>query len=254
MRLITCIARNFGRLDGAGEIGRSGIDEATPNDIGRDGRLPICATKGNWARNVAFTLIEMLVVIAVIALLATLIAGAGIRAAEARKIKRVEAEKQRLVTAIEAYQHALGSYPPDNGLMVKDPSPDRPYAGTNQLYYELTGPTYVNDDPKNPAYKAFDTSLIRSNDYYMAFNREGVRNSIEPRPFYNPPPKAVDYRSNFVSNVQNANVLMVPVDFQGNANNPWRYDSSSTNRHNSESFDLWAVFTVGGKNITNGNW
>jgi type II secretory pathway pseudopilin PulG len=193
----------------------------------------------------------MLVVIAVIALLATLIAGAGIRAAEARKIKRVDVEKQRLMTAIENYQHDMGSFPPDNGLMAKDPSRDRPYAATNQLFYELTGPTY---DPTNNQYKAFDTSIIRSNEYFLAFNREGVLNSIEPKPFYKPPPKAADYRSNFVSNVQNANVLMVPVDFQNNANNPWRYDSSSTNRHNSESFDLWAVFTVGSKTYTNGNW
>src|SRR4051812_6367051 len=109
-------------------------------------------------KNSAFTLIEMLVVIGVIAILATLITGVGIRAAEKKKYSRVDAEKHRLVTAIEAYQHELGTFPPDNGNNVKDgPQDERASAGTNQLYYELTGPTYVND-PINPSYTAFDSS------------------------------------------------------------------------------------------------
>jgi prepilin-type N-terminal cleavage/methylation domain-containing protein len=198
----------------------------------------------------AFTLIEMLVVIAVMALLATMIVGVGIRAAEARKIKRVEAESHKLITAIEAYQHKRGSYPPDNGLVVKD-GPDREHSATNQLFYELTGPTY---DANANLYTAFDTSVINSNDYYTAFNREGIANSIEPQVFYNPPPKAADYQTNFVPTAPNARVLTVPVDYQPVLINTWHYDSSSTNRHNSDSFDLWAVFTVGKKTVTNKNW
>ncbi|MDB6059443.1 MAG: hypothetical protein JWO95_3287 [Verrucomicrobiales bacterium] len=199
-----------------------------------------------------FTLIEMLVVIGVIALLATLIAGVGIRAAEKKKYSLVDAEKHRLVTAIETYHEKLGSFPPDNNNVAKDRLvDDRASAGTNQLFYELTGPTY--DVAKNQ-YTAFDGSLVASNEYFNAFNRNGVLNSIEPQRFYNPPPKAVQYKSNFVANAVNVNVLTVPVDFQGSPNNPWRYDSSSTNRHNIESFDLWAVFTVGSKTVTNGNW
>jgi prepilin-type N-terminal cleavage/methylation domain-containing protein len=202
-------------------------------------------------RLTAFTLIEMLVVIAVIALLATLIVGAGIRAAEGRKIKRVEAESHRLITAIEAYQHKKGFYPPDNGKLVTDSDPERPYAATNQLFYELTGPTY---DANANQYTLFDTSVIKSNEYFAAFNREGVANSIEPQAFYNPPPKAADYKSNYVGIAQTANVLTVPVDYLPNQINAWRYDSSSTNRHNSDSFDLWAVFTVGKRTVTNKNW
>jgi prepilin-type N-terminal cleavage/methylation domain-containing protein len=199
----------------------------------------------------AFTLIEMLVVIAVIALLATLITGVALRSAEAKKYKVVDAEKHRLDTAIATYQAKLGSFPPDNRNVIKDPIDNRGASGTNQLYYELTGPTY--DAVKN-RYTAFDGSFITSNEYFTAFNREGVLNSIEPQRFYNPPPKAVQYKSNFVQNAANVNVLLVPVDLTNNPNNPWHYDSSSTNRHNSESFDLWAVFSVGNKIVTNGNW
>ncbi len=201
---------------------------------------------------VAFTLIEMLVVIGIIAILAAMITGVAIRVAEAKKIKRVEAEKNRLLTVIEAYQAQMGSFPPDNGNNVKDKaSDDRMSAATNQLFYELTGPSY---DAANNQYTAFDSSIITSNQYFTAFNRNGVLNSIEPKRFYTPPPKPLDYKSNFVAAAANANVLIVPVDFQGNPMNPWHYDSSSTNRHNSESFDLWAVFTVGSKTVTNGNW
>lgn len=194
----------------------------------------------------------MLVVIAVIALLATLVTGVALRAAEARKSKRVDAEKHRLVTTIESYQHDLGSFPPDNGNNVKDaPADNRASAATNQLFYELTGPSY---DTVNNQYTAFDTSIVTSNEYYLAFKRNGVANSIQPKRYYNPPPKHVEYRSNFVAGAQNVNILMVPVDYTNNPNNPWRYDSSSTNRHNSDSFDLWAVFSVGNKIVTNGNW
>jgi len=208
---------------------------------------------------IAFTLIEMLVVIGIIAILAAMITGVAIRVAEAKKIKRVDVEKNRLATAIEAYQAQMGSFPPDNGNNVRDRLIDnRASSATNQLFYELTGPTCLDCDntppPPNPTYQAFDNSQIKSNEYFTAFNRNGVLNSIQPKRFYNPPPKQVEYKSNFVANAANANVLLVPVDLNGNANNPWHYDSSSTNRHNIESFDVWAVFSVGSKIVTNGNW
>jgi len=205
---------------------------------------------------VGFTLIELLVVIAIIAILATLIAGAGIAAAEGKKKKRVEVEKQKLITAIDTYHSKRGTYPPDNGMLTKVFDPDRNYAITNQLFYELTGPTCLDCAPNvpNPTYQAFDNSTIKSNEYFNAFNRDGVANSIEPKPFLSPPPKSADYRSNLVANAPNVNFLIVPVSLGDNSLNPWRYDSSSTNRHNTDSYDLWAVFTVGNKTITNGNW
>jgi len=36
--------------------------------------------------------------------------------------------------------------------------------------------------------------------------------------------------------------------------NAWLYDSSSTNRHNMATFDIWAVYNIGNRIITNGNW
>jgi prepilin-type N-terminal cleavage/methylation domain-containing protein len=202
-------------------------------------------------KNVGFTLIEMLVVIAVIAILAAMVTGVAIRVAEARKIKRVDAERHNLELIIENYQHTKGQFPPDNGLLTKVYDPDRVYAATNQLFYELTGPTY---DANNDTYTAFDGSVIKGKEYIKAFNRDGVANSIEPRNFYNPPPRPVSYSSNYIAASKNANVLTVPVELQQGQINAWRYDSSSTNRHHSDAFDLWAVYTVGKKTKTSQNW
>src|SRR6185312_16629809 len=96
--------------------------------------------------------------------------------------------------------------------------PDRNYAITNQLFYELTGPTY---DANNNQYTCFDGSIIKSNDYFNAFNREGIANSIEPAPYLSPPPKNADYKSNFVANAPSANFLIVPVSWGDNSLNPW---------------------------------
>ena len=56
--------------------------------------------------------------------------------------------------------------------------------------------------------------------------------------------------------------LVVPV-LKYNTNNEvnwWHYDSSTTNRHNPLTFDLWAEYSAGKDSagnpiiITNGNW
>ena len=76
-----------------------------------------------------FTLIEMLVVIAVIGLLASLIIGAAIGAKEKQKTKRVDAEKHKLLAAIEAYQSKKGYLPYDNGNLTKVSDPPTERAG-----------------------------------------------------------------------------------------------------------------------------
>src|SRR5438034_4151288 len=85
----------------------------------------------------AFTLTEMLMVIAIIGILAELIVGlTGI--AGAKKVEsRVHAELNQLVGAIESYHKKLGFYPPDHSKG----GAQAPWT-TNQLsplYYELTG-------------------------------------------------------------------------------------------------------------------
>lgn len=59
----------------------------------------------------AFTLIELLTVIAVLAILAGLVIGAGRRASETGKIARTQAELAALGAALEGYKRQYGDYP-----------------------------------------------------------------------------------------------------------------------------------------------
>src|SRR5262245_49011996 len=85
-----------------------------------------------------FTLIEMLVVIAIIGILAALIVGLTSSSGAAKVRSRVKTELAALETVIGKYHKELGFYPQDHSQM---PPPLAPWT-TNQLtplYYELTG-------------------------------------------------------------------------------------------------------------------
>jgi prepilin-type N-terminal cleavage/methylation domain-containing protein len=85
----------------------------------------------------AFTLIEMLVVIAVIGILAAMIFPVTKAVARNRVKSRIKAEMEQVVTAIEIYKSKRGQYPPDNHFQ----NTGRPNPYVNQLYYELVGTT-----------------------------------------------------------------------------------------------------------------
>lgn len=59
----------------------------------------------------AFTLIELLTVIAIIAILAGIVIGSGRRAAETGRSARAKAELAALSVALETYKHQYGDYP-----------------------------------------------------------------------------------------------------------------------------------------------
>ena len=80
-----------------------------------------------WRRG--FTLVELLVVIVIIGILASLVVGLSGTASRKMRESRTRAELVAIETAIEAYKSKFGHYPPCN---PKDPA-------LNSLYYELTG-------------------------------------------------------------------------------------------------------------------
>jgi hypothetical protein len=117
----------------------------------------------------------------------------------------------------------------------------------------LTGVTNTNNGALFLVYNINNYSTVSASAYNSVFNRGGVANAdaVEPHNFYQPVPAPQDcapYSPGIYG-------LLVPAPLAtGNTTNFWHYDSSSGNRHNMSSYDLWAEYTVGSVTNTNGNW
>jgi len=209
-----------------------------------------------------FTLIELLVVIAIIAIIAAMLTGLGALAARKKHDAVVTAKKNALALFISSYYSKMGFYPPDNAANVtwniNTPLGAQGYknsTGLNPLLYELTGAPLVT----NNSFLAFDTNIISGSVFSNIYGRGGIANSLpdETRSFYQPLPGPKDYMT---TNGLKQLVVPVPRTFAPNELNWWHYDCSSTNRHNSSGFDLWAEYNAGKDSagnpiiITNGNW
>jgi len=214
----------------------------------------------------AFTLIELLAVIAIIALLAGIVLTTAGTAIGRSRDSRIRTEKDRLVTAIEDYKAVMGNYPPDNqdsSLKVDDPQQYHERCGKSSLFYELSGCTF-----DNAGGGTFTTQnkaeSVKAADLRNAFGAKGVENSARNK--RDIPYKGVNFKPNQISELDkypDVQVLIVPVDKApytipgkgGRKLNPWFYDASSTNRHNMETYDLWAEITGrDGKPAVIGNW
>lgn len=224
-----------------------------------DGRGLIAARR----REIGFTLIELLVVISIIGLLATLTVGLTGVASRKSKESRVEGDLNRLVTAIENYRAALGSYPRDN--------PGKP--STNQLFYELSG-TYF----ENGVFRLVSgAEQMRSDQVQAVFNAPGFGNSVRPGDKLKVTHEFKGNQFKEISRNPDVEVLVVPVkgpqlttiaDRQNRPQqiqleitatdntkvNPWMYDSSSAYRNNRQGFDLWADVMIGSKVMRFSNW
>jgi prepilin-type N-terminal cleavage/methylation domain-containing protein len=223
---------------------------------GRSLRTPHSALRTSRA----FTLVELLVVLAVIAALAALTFPA-IQGAKRSMIRaRAKAELMGLQVAIERYKDKLGHYPPDNKVVG---APD-PYA-LNQLYYELLGTT--NSD--GVFHTLDDSAQISANPTTLANAFAGpvtgFMNCARPHSGDEIPSgiaflkglRATQYLG--ITNTSSSTVVYVlgagmegplpyPVKFS-----PWRYNVSNP-RYNTKSFDLWIDLIVGDKTNRVCNW
>lgn len=105
-------------------------------------------------RLASFTLVELLTVMAIIAILAALTLSAASEVMNKAKRSRATTEIQAISTALEGYKTDNGSYPPSDGVLTTN-TPYSLYDGTSLnyqtnstlLYIALTGTNYFDAVP-----------------------------------------------------------------------------------------------------------
>lgn len=231
---------------------------------------PVSARRAGVA---AFTLIELLMVISIIAILAGMLVGLAPVAGVRMKESRTRAELERLVTAIEAYKVKYGVYPPDTitgydartGLPIVDPV-------INPLFYELSGLRVVNQGNTGYFVSLGDEDAADKRLYpnqltnFFGPTRDGFVNAAtanEARRLFRFPFKESQHVE--INRNPDIEVAVCPVPWPvGNSKfpspipakpdaNPWRYNSSNP-IHNPGQFDLWCEIVVRGEKRIIGNW
>jgi len=212
----------------------------------------------------AFTLIEMIVVIGVIAVLAAMVFPIAGAANKKAKLTRAKAELVVVETAIEGYKTKLGYYPPDNS----------PNWGLNQLYFELLGTTNIGGGGA-VVYQTLDGSAkISQSSLASVFNPPGTISGFMNCSKGDEGAVA----QNFLKNLRPGQltelkgtpagdivrILAGPVPWPDNNNyhpvnaanptvNPWSYNSSNP-RFNRSTFDLWIDIVISGQTNRVCNW
>jgi type II secretion system protein G len=91
----------------------------------------------------AFTLIELLIVVAIIAILAAIAVPNFLEAQVRSKVSRVKNDHRTLATALEAYYGDYNRYPRDQD--------NNPFHPTERGFYDLTTPVaYITSLPRDP--------------------------------------------------------------------------------------------------------
>jgi type II secretory pathway pseudopilin PulG len=184
----------------------------------------------------------MLTVIAIIAVLASLVLAVIPIIREKRDVAVAKAQLRALTVAINDYKTALNEYPPDNTNDWSRPP----------LFYELTGVSFDGSGAYRSAVAA--TTLVAAN---LPFSSKGFRNcrpdggagqnfyaELKPKQYAQDPsgPPYGGYT-----------FLVVPVRGPNADLNPFHYNSTSPN-NNPNSYDLWVDITPRGKVIRIDNW
>lgn len=207
----------------------------------------------------AFTLVELLMVISIIGIVAAMVVG-GVRAASGKRDESaVRAKLAKLVLAIESYKAKLGFYPPDYATNAAGATPH-----WNPLAYELSG---VRVSAPNLLPEADPTHTLTPAMLTSYFNLSGLANA--GKNMATPPKFSLNLvggsgkNADFVLDpnpppgTPPALFLQVPAEHPNPMvlTNVWRYRAYPADGHNPKSFDLWAEFKKSG-NTTNiiGNW
>ena len=198
----------------------------------------------------AFTIIELLVVIGIIAVVAGLVVGLSAVVGEKKRISRAQVERDRLVTLIESYKAKIGVYPPPN---TNNPA-------HNTLLYELAGAIRdVNNTALNPNYLT-PFGPVQASVLSAECSVGGIQNAVDILGETSQVQRLLkDIRPDVVAQIGGVLSLVVPIDGPNGTPNPWHYlagtdDEIKKRMKNPETFDLWVEIVVRGKTNTIGNW
>jgi prepilin-type N-terminal cleavage/methylation domain-containing protein len=217
----------------------------------------------------AFTLIELLTVIAIMGVLAALLLPVVGAVKKHQYLYNTQAEMAKLETAIDRYKAAYGFYPPSP---TTPPTAGNPSTLVNQLYYELTGTTNINPPTSAPLYQSLGGSLpnVAAADVQTAFGVGGFVNcsksgggedaSVARNFLPDLKPNQIIVISNhtvpvtiLIGSVGGPDATYQPLGPGTQDLNPWRYNSSSPT-NNPGSYDLWVQLVIGKQTNLICNW
>ena len=199
-----------------------------------------------------FSLLELLTVIAIISVIASLvISGAGVASRNA-KLKMAQAQRDQLITVIDAYFAKRGVYPPDN--------PNLSRTAFNTLYYELTGTINTNGTFIVPG----GGSVVGGN-LLPVFGVGGFANSAisggdtGDQPMQNFLKDLKDnQKMTFTTNGVSFTLLCValpnPYVRPAAPPSPWNYVAAPRATNNPATYDLWVDVVLGGRTNRISNW
>ena len=190
----------------------------------------------------AFTLVELLTVIAIIAVVAGLVVAAAGGSSRAKERSTTTAMLKNLELALTTYETTYGTFP------VTDNTSPNSSAMFNPLFYELTGTTYEPDSANphstsanryrsllNPAHLVSVRQLTNAFGLKMA----GIVNSSGNKSFLTL--KGDDYQ---LMGPNDVILLRAPASATNNAGtnkfNFWHYQAYNPAGRNPTSYDLWA--------------
>lgn len=220
------------------------------------------------ANHRAFTLVELLIVIAVIGIIAGFIFPVIKSVKRWQYLKTATAELNHLQTALENYKAQYGAYPPSNQNPNSNYAPLNDRSQFNQLYYELSG-TYSVSIAGTPFFKTLDNhATIAVSDVNTAYGVGGFINCTHgsgedgatAKNFL--PGLSSRQISGSVSNHTVPSTIMLittvggpdasyqPVGIQGV--NPFRYVYPGVN--NPSGYDLWVQLVISGQTNLICNW
>jgi len=219
-----------------------------------------------------FTLVELLIVIAIIGVLAALTVAALGGLGKRNKISRATAELQQIETALENYHAKYGIYPPGNqnpGALY--PAPQSP-AMLNQLYYELSGTSTPDNGTTFVTLggsTAMQSTTILGGSVNTAFGVGGFINctkggtedtsaaknfllSLSTKQYYYPVTNNGIPTTILVTSVGGPDDNYTPLNASGL--NPIRYAAPNPTNNNAGSYDLWVQLSISGKKYLVCNW